>query len=42
MKKVYKYKWFYWDRFNELWLDNGEGKSNWVKQGFIVKRMRVL
>lgn len=36
-----KYKWFYFDIFNQLWLDNGEGKSNWIKQGFKVKRLTV-
>jgi hypothetical protein len=34
-----KYKWYYWDVFNELWLDNGEGVKNWREQGFVVKRL---
>jgi len=36
-----KYKWYYWDIFNQKWMDNGEGVDNWRKQGFIVKRMAI-
>jgi hypothetical protein len=36
-----KYKWFFWSPFNECWMDNGEGVSNWIKQGFTVRRFRM-
>lgn len=40
--KSKKYKWFYWDIFNQCWMWNGEGVKNWREQGFVVKRLPLL
>jgi hypothetical protein len=36
-----KYKWHYWDIFNQCWMWNGEGVKNWILQGFTVKKLPI-
>ncbi len=42
MKKGTRYKWCYWDIFNQQLMWNGEGVKNWKEQGFKVKLLKLL